>query len=209
MRKFTHLLSCFCLAIGLMVSTTAITLAWPEDPPDKVTISGPGLKGEVEVTDPEIRAALSLGAIEDFEHGPIPAPNVGEGYQITRYFYDASFDFGRLRYHPNPTGERGYIFFEDGPELDGDPSQYNGKWFYTTPQGDEVMRRLLADLGVLTPTSAPENSLPSLETEAKLTVAMNDEGSPLPINENSRWPLVGAIALTIGALVGGAMALRR
>jgi hypothetical protein len=209
MRKFTHLLSCFCLAIGLMVFTTAITLAWPEDPPDKVTISGPGLKGEVEVTDQEILAVLSLGAIEDFEHGSIPAPNVGEGYQITRYFYDASFDFGRLRYYPNSTGERGYIFFEDGPDLVGDHSRYNGKWFYATPQGDEAMRRLLAELGVLTAPSVTENSLPPLETEAKVTVAVNDELSPLPITENPQWFLVGIIALAVCALAGGAMVLRR
>src|SRR5262245_25745702 len=117
--KLTRLLYALFLLGVLSALATATALAWPEDPPDKVTISGPGLKGEVEVTDKEILSALSLGTIEDFEQGAIVAPKVGQGYQITRYFYDASFNFGRLHYYPNSTGKRSYIFFEDGPDLVG------------------------------------------------------------------------------------------
>src|SRR5262245_29592987 len=98
-------LGCFFFLGTLLLLVTSPVLAWPKDAPDKATISGPGLKGEVEITDQRILSLLGLGMIEDFEAGALPAPQVGEGYQITRYFYDASFDFGRLHYYPGLAGE--------------------------------------------------------------------------------------------------------
>jgi hypothetical protein len=209
--KLTRLFCCFFLLGLLLALTTATALAWPEDPPDRVTISGSGLKGEVAVTDKEILAALSLGAIEDFKRGSIAAPNVGKGYQITRYFYDASFNFGRLRYYPNSAGERGYVFFEDGPDLVGDQTQYNRRWFYATPQGDAAMQKLLANLGVLTPASSSQNSLPSAEAKDKVMDTLSTGAvSPL-ISENSQWPALGMMTLVTCALAlaAGLIMLRR
>jgi hypothetical protein len=196
--KLTRLFYSLFLLGVFWALTTAIALAWPEDAPDKATISGPGLKGEVEVTDKDILAVLSLGAIEDFEHGPITTPEVGEGYQISRYFYDASFNFGRLRYYPNPAGERGYVFFEDGPDFVGDHTAYNHKWFYATPQGDAAMHSLLKSLGALTP-------------EPKLTVAINNETSAALPAKNFWWPALGVIIFAVCALAlaGGLIFLRR
>jgi hypothetical protein len=189
--------SLFLLGV-LGALTTAIALAWPEDAPDKATISGPGLKGEVEVTDKNILAVLSLGAIEDFEHGAISAPKVGEGYQITRYFYDASFNFGRLRYYPNSAGERGYVYFEDGPDFVGDHTAYNLKWFYATPQGDAAMQSFLKSLGALAP-------------EPKLAVAINNDTSAALPAKNFWWPALGVIIFAVCALAlaGGLIILRR
>jgi hypothetical protein len=97
--------------LTLLILTTGAALAWPDQPPDRATLSGPGLTGEIEITGKENLAALKLGALEDFTHGPIAAPSVGEGYRITRYFYEATFNFGVLRYTPDPSGGRGYVFF--------------------------------------------------------------------------------------------------
>ncbi len=185
-------------------------LAWPVDAPDKATISGPGLKGEIEITDKKILSALSLGAIEDFERGPIAAPKVGEGYQITRYFYDASFDFGRLHYYPRPAGGRGYLFFEDGPDFDGDHTQYNRKWFYATPQGDAAMQRLLANLGALKPTSPPaitDNVPTSPRPEDNLTVTTDNDTTPSFAPEDFLWRVVTLIIL--GTCAACAMILLR
>ena len=212
--KLIRLFCCLFLWGVWLVPTPPIALAWPEDAPDKATISGPGLKGEVEVTDKDILAALSLGAIEDFEHGPIATPEVGEGYQISRYFYDASFNFGRLRYYPNPAGERGYVFFEDGPDFVGDHTMYNGKWFYTTPQGDATMQGLLKSLDALAPaSSAPATNSSSSPTipEPKLTVAINNETSSVLPAKNFWWPALGVIIFAVCALAlaGGLIVLRR
>src|SRR5919108_5584670 len=97
-------------AIALLTLPAYLALAWPNQPPDKATISGPGLKGEVEITDKAALAALALGTMEDFKQGPIAAPQVGEGYVITRYFYGGTFNFARLHYYPNPSG-RSYLYW--------------------------------------------------------------------------------------------------
>lgn len=205
--KCTRLLYALFLVGTLLALTTATALAWPETPPDKVTISGPGLKGEVEVTDQEILAALSLGAIEDFKQGSIAEPKVGQGYQITRYFYDASFDFGRLRYYPNATSEPGYIFFEDGPDLDGDQSQYHSKWFYATPQGDRAMKSVLTGLGI-----SPSAPLAAGKDAPALEQAAANEAVPSgTLDEASWWPAIGVIMIGVCALAltGGLIISRR
>jgi len=132
--------------LALLVLTTSLALA--KGPPDKVVISGPGLSGEVESTDCVAISVLGLGSLEDFQRGPIAAPQVSTGYQLTRYFKDgASYrPFDRLIYYPNRSGERGYIFYE-GLRVSGGWSEYDGKWFYATKAGDAAMRRLLKQLG--------------------------------------------------------------
>ena len=142
--------------LTLLILTTSAALAWPDQPPDRATLSGPGLTGEVEITGKENLGALQLGVFEDFSHGPIAAPNVGEGYRITRYFYEASFNFGVLHYYPDPSGGRGYVFFEDGPDLSGNHTAYDGQWFYATPEGDAAMQRILAQ--VAAPAPSPTGS---------------------------------------------------
>ena len=147
--KPLRLLASIILLAALLAATTSVARAWPDQPPDKAFISGPGIKGDVEITDKETLTALKLGAIEDFSQGTIAKPNVsGEGYKITRYFYGATFNFATLHYYPDPSGGRGYVFFEDGPGLSGDHTAYNGHWFYATPEGDAAMQRLLNQLGV-------------------------------------------------------------
>lgn len=147
--KLRNLLMTVSLMIGVLL-TTGFRLAWPDQPPDRATISGPGIAGVVEITDRNMLDALKLGAFEDFDTGSITAPSVsGEGYQITRYFYGGTFNFGGLIYYP-PTANapRGVMQFNDGPQLEGNHTPYNGRWLYATPQGDTAMQKLLVDLNV-------------------------------------------------------------
>jgi hypothetical protein len=61
------------LLLLVLLSTLAVAaLALAKGPPDKATISGPGLKGEVEITDPGSLAYLGLGALGDFGLGALP-----------------------------------------------------------------------------------------------------------------------------------------
>lgn len=48
MRKIQ---SAIVLALLLLSATVTLTFAWPEGPPVKVLIKGPGIEGEVEVGD--------------------------------------------------------------------------------------------------------------------------------------------------------------
>ncbi len=133
----------------LLLTVTGIAFAWPDQPPDRATISGPGLNGEIEITDKDVLAALKLGVFEDLEGPQLEAPQVsGEGYTIRRWFYGGEFNFATLHYYPDPVGGNGYIRWDDGPDLTGDHTEYNGQWLRVTPKGETVMRKLLSSLGV-------------------------------------------------------------
>ncbi len=167
--------------------------AWPDQPPEHATLSGPGLKGEIEITDQDSLVSLRLGGLEDFDRGVLaaPPPMSGEGYQITRYFYDGTFNFAHLTYYPDPAGGPGYVHWQDGPDLSGDHTPYDGQWLYATPAGEAALKRLLAGLSASPPASsapAPPRSLTS---------------------EVSAEPLIVLIGLMAAALAGSVLALRR
>ena len=95
---------------------------------------------------------------------PLKPPAVKDGYTITRWFYGGEFNFGTLHYYPNAAG-RGYILFEDGPQMSGDHTAYNQGWFYATALGDQSMQRLLAQV-------APQASEPASPIAVQPTVAV-------------------------------------
>jgi hypothetical protein len=187
LRKTTYIL---VAATILFFITTHVALAWPGQPPVRATISGSGLEGEVEITEPEVLQRLRLGGIEDFNYNVVDLPkNLGVGYKITRYFYE-NFNFATLTYYPYTP--RSLLYFEDGPQLEGDHTMYNQQWLYATPAGDQALRGWLAKHGVsLTEDGAmtSQNTLPA------------NSGS---INSISSWLIVleASVAVAIG-LAGG------
>ncbi len=189
------------IATLLLVATVGIASAWPAQPPEKATISGPGLKGEVQITDPESLRALKLGFLEDFDAGAIVAPKVDQGYKITRWFYQGTFNFGQLRYYPGAEGQRGYVYFEDGPDIEGGPTPYDREWFYATPAGDAAMQRLLRSLGVTTFSGKPSNKSASQES-IPITGATSGEVSAAsePFDASSRTTIL-ALGAALGLIV--------
>ena len=147
------------LFIILMLGVTAtIARAWPDQVPTKATISGPGIEGEVQITDVETLKALKLGTSEDFSRGAILAPKVTDGYKIRRWFDDGTFEFGHLTYYPMPNDANGneligYVYFQDGRPMEGN-TPYNQKWFHATKVGDAALKKLLIRLGVTLPGNA-------------------------------------------------------
>ena len=132
-----------------LLTTTGVALAWPNQPPDRATISGPSLKGEVEITDKDVLAALKLGMFEELAGPQRAAPPVsGEGYTIKLWFYGGEFNFATLHYYPDPAGGNGYVRWDDGPDLTGNHTEFNGQWLRVTPRGEAAMRKLLLGLGV-------------------------------------------------------------
>lgn len=147
------------LVVVLLVLTTSLAFAWPDQPPDYVTISGPGLAGTTKITDPSQLAVFKLGTLEDLEAGVLAAPPEvsGEGYQITRYFDGGSFNFASLRYYPDPAGGPGYLYFDDGPDIRGDHTPYHGQWLRARPEAEAQLRQVLAEIAprVEAPQTAP------------------------------------------------------
>ena len=183
-----HCLLALAAAVAVAALTAGPALAWPDQPPTRATISGPGLDGTVDITDPQTLAALKLGAMEDLNTGPIAAPQVsGDGYTITRYF-DDSFNFASLRYYPQANGQ-GYVYWQDGPQLQGSHTPFNNQWLRATPAGDAAMKQVLAGLGV------------SLAAPAPATVA----APALP----AVWPALAALLAVLAVAAAGGIWLRR
>ena len=157
--------------LTLLVLATGTVLAWPEQPFAKIDISGPGINGVASITDPDLLAPMTITGFMDFTQ-TIPEPqNVGAGYELHRYFKheDGTYwDFDRVRYYPDPSGGRGYVFYEEG--IGYGPAHNAGQWFHATPEGDTAMQRILAPVAAPAPTaSAAPARAPALTLLAALT----------------------------------------
>jgi hypothetical protein len=122
---------------------TLLTLA--KGPFTYITIKGPGIIGDLSVTNP---ALLDFFAFADFSRGEIEKPlDPGEGYEIIRSFVDretnAVQNFDLLHYYP----ETGYVYY-DG--LIGGSSEYDGKWYEARPEVEADFRAVLAERARLT-----------------------------------------------------------
>jgi hypothetical protein len=165
------------LGLGMLLALTAGTSAGAspacpvcDGPPDKVSISGPGLAGAVDVTDRE--AVRSLGADVFFaweeQRQAIVAPAVGEGYELVRYYNTVGGSFDRLRYYPSAPGGSGTIYYV-GPTSGSQGIAHVlgldarvGQWFVATPQEDAAMQHTLTTLNAPPQASAaPEARAPA------------------------------------------------
>jgi hypothetical protein len=145
--KLLSLVRLFCV---LAMLAFAAQPALAKGPLAQIVISGPGLAEAVTVNDQHFLEALGLGMLEDFSEEPLATTPtaVGTGYELVRYIqnqYGNLIAFDRLTYYPNPLGAHAYIFY-NGIEENG-WSDYDGKWFYATPEGQAAMRDLLKALG--------------------------------------------------------------
>jgi hypothetical protein len=153
MRRYWGIL---LLVVGVLLGVSPVLA---KGPPDKAVISGPGITGEVAITDAATLADMGLGSLEDFQ-SPLNAPSqTAAGYQIDRFFRNGGTfqPFDRLVYYPPASGERGRIFYAGMAVVGYGSSDYDGKWFRATAAGDAAMQRLLGHL-------APQLGLPATGT---------------------------------------------
>lgn len=133
------------LAVVLILSLLTFGVVLAKGAPSKVTISGPGLVGEVEVADPDLLEAFSFFQFENI-YRKIETPlEPGEGYVVTRYVQDGTTlrAWDRAIYYPSPAGELGVVFLEGliGPSA----SEFDGYWYWASRDGDAVMQQILAE----------------------------------------------------------------
>lgn len=132
------------LTLLFLPNALPVALAWPDLPPTRAFISGPGLEGELEVRDPKVLSALRLGGLEDFNKGALPTQNPNSSqYTITRYFENGTFRMGDLNYYPGEDGNPGVVYFQDGPMKSGDRSPYDNHWFSTIAQTDQILKEFI------------------------------------------------------------------
>lgn len=115
---------------------------------DYITIKGPGITGEVNVTNPALTAGFF--AFADFSKGAIDEPaDPGEGYQVVRVYVVTENEkpsptpFDQLHYYPYT----GYVYY-DG--LVSGSSEYDGKWYTANPSAEEPFRTALEQRARLT-----------------------------------------------------------
>jgi len=167
----------FLIGLVLVALPTAYAFAWPDQPPDAAFVSNPNLNGEVAITDVALLKLLCLGCVEDFSTS-VPEPESQVRYTIHRHFYDDTFDFGVLTYVP---ANGGYVRFDDGPDLVGTPTVFNGQWYRVKPEAQIQLSQFIATLESTTPAQSSSTSAPLMAA--------------------SPWIWVGVLAIVLGLSV--------
>lgn len=133
-------LSLFLVALCLFVPS-AIVLAQGNF--DYLTVKGPGITGEINVTNPALTS--DFFAFADFTRGEVPPPaDPGQGYEIVRVYVETVDEkptarpFDQLHYYPYT----GYVFYDGLAE---GASEYDGKWYAANPSANEPFRAVLAE----------------------------------------------------------------
>ena len=187
--------------VTLLTLTCALALAWPEAPPDKLLLSGPGLDGEVEIVGAERLIGLSPEAFMDFTTAADPAAEAAPGYEMVRYYKggDGQYEaFDRLRYHPNPQGGRGAVYYIKA--LGYGPGHNEGRWFAASVTGDAAMTCLLDALQVSLPQAEP----PTLAQTAPVGQVPTASGGDPPTAATPALPWLAAFGvIALVALVAG------
>lgn len=111
---------------------------------DYIEVKGPGITGDIVITNPELTE--DFFAFADFSAGSVPAPaDAGQGYEVIRVYLvdekDQPFDV--LHYYPYT----GYVYY-DG--IVNGESEYDGKWYVANPAADAPFRSALAERARLT-----------------------------------------------------------
>lgn len=132
------------ILLGLFVPTT---LVFAQGGFDYITIKGPGIIGEIDVTNPALTQDYS--AFADFTQGEVPAPpDPGQGYQVVRVYVEFAdskpkdLPFDQLHYYPYT----GYVYY-DG--LTEGISEYDGKWYIANPEAEAPFRSALFQRALL------------------------------------------------------------
>lgn len=113
----------------------------------EITVSGPGLAGEVKVTEPStIEALAQVGG------AGVPAnllPALGEEFYAVRMAFGGETEeilaTNVYHYYPDPAGGAGYVLFFD---VEGGYSDAEGWWHRAPSAWDGALRGFLAGQGV-------------------------------------------------------------
>jgi hypothetical protein len=186
------------VGIGVFLALLVIGLsrsAFAKGPPDKVIVQGPGLSGEVEITDPRRLQAFGFFQFEDISQRVDPPSDPGPGYVITRYVRDPArgwIAWNRLIYYP-PRGGRPGVVWAEGLSV---TTNYDGFWYAVSAEGERVMEEILHERGV----RAVRHLRSSLEQErarcpVEALATCSDLSGELPAD------LSGALRLVLGGVL--------
>lgn len=164
-----------------------------------LTISGPGIPGELALDGPDQWGNLEDSGFFAQENFAGQAPeNMGQGYTLTAGLnIDGTITpFVIMEYYPAEKGQPGYFHYTH--RLDGNTLQPVDDWGISSRQGDTAFRALMSANNIVVQPSIP--ILPENQTGSSVAAPVSPLRVPSPI-----------MMVTIGclAILGGAWLIRR
>jgi hypothetical protein len=203
-----HILLLFCVLALLTVSTSAVFAKEL----GLLTISGPGIKGEVSLNDHEAMMNLEQSGFFDQAFLAKPPKDLGEGYNITAHLnLDGKLvPYIQMVYYPTQEGQSAYIHYTG--RLEGNTLQSIDEWHLLNRKADGALRDLFTANNI-TVLSALIKA-PAVVEPAREPVAAADVQPVAPPTATSLAPaqmpyLIPALVVGVLALMGLALAIRR
>jgi hypothetical protein len=134
-----HILSLIML-IALLAIPTLVVFAKELG---LLTISGPGIKGELTLSDPKDMMNLEQSGFFDQAVLAKPPSGLGEGYEITAHLnLDGKIvPMVKMVYYPTDAGQPGYVHYTG--RLNGETLQKVDEWNILTRAADTAFRSLM------------------------------------------------------------------
>jgi hypothetical protein len=198
------------LVVALLAITTSAAFAKELG---LLTISGPGIKGDVTLKDPEAMMNLEKSGFFDQTAFVKPPENLGEGYNITAQLnLDGKMvPFVEMVYYPTSESEAGYVHYTG--RLNGEKLQTVDQWNKLSVLADKAFRSLMTANNIALQSAlikAPEVAEPAapVVAEAKEPAVAAPAVSPGPTPAETSY-LVPAVIAAILLFVGAGLVLRR
>jgi hypothetical protein len=196
------------LSLIMLISLLAIpTLAVFAKELGLLTISGPGIKGELTLSDPKDMMKLEQSGFFDQAVLAKPPSGLGEGYQITAHLnLDGKIvPFVEMVYYPTDAGQPGYVHYTG--RLNGETLQKVDEWNILTRDADTAFRELMTGNNITLQSAL-------IKAPAAVAPAAPVAGEPLvapAVSSRTVQPpyVILALIATILVLAGAGLALRR
>jgi hypothetical protein len=182
-----------------------------------LTITGPGIKGEVSLNDHEDMMSLEQSGFFDQVKFVKPPENLGQGYNITAHLnLDGKLvPMVEMVYYPAEEGQPGYVHYTG--RLTGESLKPVDEWGQMRPQAETALRDLMtANKITIQPAIAVAPAVvaeaPEIEPAKSEEQTAIQPGSAPAVASTSMTPqayYVGAILMSLLILAGAAFALRR
>jgi len=202
MKVHKHILLVFLLIALLAISTTVVFAKEL----GLLTISGPGIKGEVSLNDHDAMMNLEQSGFFDQAFLSKPPEGLGEGYNLTAHLnLDGELvPYIQMIYYPTNEGQSAYIHYT--ARLEGDTLQPIDEWHLLNRKADGILRDVLTENHITVQSAfvkAPEGVAPAKETVAEPVAVSTASSAPTQLPY-----LIPALVVSLLALIGFALVLR-
>ena len=194
------------LVLALLAISTSVVFAKELG---LLTISGPGIKGELTLDDHKAMMNLEQSGFFDDAALAKPPEGLGEGYNITAHLnLDGKMvPFVQMVYYPTAEGQESYVHYTG--RLDGKTLRTVDEWHILNPKADGILRDLMTANNVTVQSALIKS--PEAVVPAKEPVSAVEE--PVVASAASQVPsqpyLIPILVVAFLALTGFALVLRR